>query len=107
VLINPNEVYEKLRLSGEEWAEADYLASLFEETRRSLKSKLMVGSGETSVAKAEMVAEANDEYREHIKKMVDLRRLAIRAKVKYDSVKAWVEMTRTLEASNRAQMNMR
>ena len=105
-MINPNEIQEKLRLAGEEWAHADAKASLLEETKKTLKAKLMLKATGSSVAKCEIEAEASEEYETHIKGMVAAREEALIAKVCYDSLKTKAELMRTMESTRRAEMRL-
>jgi hypothetical protein len=41
---DPNKVAEKIRLAGDDWADKDYAASLLEETKKVLYSKLFLES---------------------------------------------------------------
>lgn len=101
-MLKPNEIYTKMVLRGEEWAEANYLADLLEETRKSLIAQLGTESGETGIAAKENYALRDPAYRVHVQKMCEARRDANKAKVKYDSLKTWVEVMRTKEANERA-----
>ena len=61
----------------------------------------------SSHAEAESGAKASEGYRQHIDDMVEARRVANRARVKFDSMKAWVELARSKVASDRALINLR
>lgn len=102
---NPNEITERLRLAGEEWADCEAAASLLEETRKTVLAELM-NQVEGSVAARESTALADPVYRLHLTNMVNARREANRAKVRFDSAKAWIELTRTAESSRRAEMRL-
>lgn len=101
--MKPDEVYEKFRLAGESWADKESAASLLEETRKAVRSQIMTAFGDMSVNKAEMLAEADPAYSEHLHKMVEARRIANTAKVNYDAIRVWVDMVRSAEASKRAE----
>lgn len=105
--LNPNEIFERYRIAGEAWANLDGAACLLEETRKSVRAQIMTTSGETSVSKAEMYAEADEEYRVHLERMVEARTQANIARVNYDAIRAWVDLTRSAEASNRAMATLR
>jgi hypothetical protein len=45
-----------------------------------------------------------DQYRDHLKGVAEAKRLYLRAKVHFDSIKAFCDHSRTQEASNRAAM---
>lgn len=102
--MNPHAIYERLVKEGEAWAEAEYSASLFEETTRVLKSKLMQQSPESSMAAKETDAYASKDYEEHVKRAAELRCEANKAKVRWISAQAWVDASRTQAASERAAL---
>lgn len=104
--MNATEVHDKLVTAGEEWADLDAAASLLEETKKSVLAEIMNGK-EGSMAAREAEALAAPEFRLHVNRMVSARKEANRAKVKYDSAKAWCELVRTQEATRRAEMGMR
>jgi len=104
--MDANEIHEKLVTAGEQWADMDAAASLLEETRKTVLAELM-NRAEGSMAARESIALADAAYRLHVANMVAARKEANRAKVKYDSAKAWCELVRTQEATKRAEMAMR
>ena len=104
--MNIQELHERLRLAGEEWAEADYAASLLEETKKSVLSQEMQRFAGLSNAAAEAKAMGSDVYLNHIREMSAARREANKARVRYDSAKMFVELLRTQEATKRAEMRL-
>ncbi len=102
---NPNEIAERMRLAGEEWADLDAAANMLEESRKSVLAELM-NQCEGSMASRESEALANPAYKLHITNMVTARKDANRARVKFDTAKAWVELVRTSEATKRAEMKV-
>lgn len=106
---DPNRMAHQLREHGLDWADKDAAASVFEETRKTLRSQIALQHLPTagSVSKAEMIAEATAEYIEHVKSMVEARRVANRARVLFDSDRAFIDLTRSQESSRRAEMSIR
>ncbi len=92
---------------GEAWAEAEAAASMLEETRRSVQAQVMTQHGDIAVGKAEALALASDVYRGHVTAMVQARRDANVAKVRYDGMKALMELTRSAEASRRVELGLK
>jgi hypothetical protein len=79
---------------------------LLEEKRKTVLAELMnVLTG--SIASRESEALANPVYKLHVTNMVSARKAANRAKVRYDSARAWCELVRTQEATRRAEITMR
>lgn len=101
-MLEPNTIYRKMVEAGESWAEANYAAELLEETKKTLVSQLSTESGETSISAKEAFALRHPSYKIHVQNMCEARRDANKAKVKYDSLKTWVEVVRTKEANERA-----
>lgn len=104
--MDANEIHAKLIQAGEEWADLDAAASLLEETKKSVLAELM-NKLTGSIAARESEALADPVYKAHVTSMVNERKKANRAKVRYDSAKAWCELVRTQESSRRAEMMMR
>jgi hypothetical protein len=101
-----DQVHNRLVSAGEEWADQDAAASLLEETRKTVLAELMNGlTG--SMTSRESEALANPVYKLHVTNMVSARKAANRAKVRYDSARAWCELVRTQEATRRAEITMR
>lgn len=100
--LNPTSIYEKLVEEGEAWADAQEIAELMEETKKTLVAQLAAESGESSIAAKENYAHRHDDYKKHINAMVKARKAANKAKVRYDSARVWADMIRTKNANERA-----
>ena len=102
-----NNIYQKTVEAGNDWADKDAAASLLEEARKTLLSELTLRHKEgRSNVDAENMARAELEYINYIKKMVEARRLANRARVVYDQRKSWIDMKRSVEATKRQEQRM-
>ena len=104
---DPTELWKKLVELGEAWADADAAASLLEETRRSVLAEIALHSDGKSVAERETVALSMPAYRDHVRAMVEARRIANKARVNYRAAETWCDMARTAEATKRMEMGMR
>src|ERR1700759_4889649 len=106
---DPTEIHANLVKLGEAWADKERAAQLYEETRKSLRSQIALKFlADTGAAnKAEMMAEATEEYITHLKSMVEARRQANIAEVNYNAARVWTDLVRTQEATRRAEMGMR
>jgi hypothetical protein len=67
----------------------------------------MTRSNAEKVNEREMAALASETYREHVSKMVEARREANIAKVRYDTYKVYIELSRSKIATERVAMSMR
>lgn len=105
--LNSDRAYEALLKSGEDWADKDAAASLLEETRKSVLAKLKNETDLKSEAAKESAALCRPEYKEHVELMINARREANRARVRYDSAKVLAEMRRSEESTRRAEMTLR
>lgn len=105
--VDPREIHQRIIGHGEAWADADAAASLLEETKKTLLAQIMMESiGGSSAAAAEKKAMSDPRYIEHINAMVEARRVANRAQVKYKTSLVWVELIRTRESTRRAEMGI-
>lgn len=105
--LNSDRAYDALVKAGEEWADKDAAATLLEETRKSVLAKIKNESGEKSDAAKETIALCAGEYLAHVESMVEARRVANKARVRYDSAKTLAELRRSEEATRRAEANIR
>lgn len=99
--------------AGEEWADEDAAASALEETRKTVLAEItlevqaaaLVEKGaKLPISQAETKAMADPRYREHIEQMVTHRKLANRARVRYDMGKMRLELMRSVQATLRNEM---
>ena len=74
--------------------------------QNAVLAKLMMKSQAPSVAAREIEAKASPEYTEHVKATQDAMKAALKARVKYDTMRAWVELKRSEEATRRAEMRL-
>lgn len=99
-MINPHEIYDKLVIAGDDWADKNAAAEIIEETKKIELARLMNGL-EGSHAAKEQQALCNPLYRAFLARMVDARKEANKAKVKYESAKMFAELLRTKAATER------
>lgn len=104
---NPDEILERLRLAGEEWADKDAAASALEETKGSVLAELSNTAAGSSEAAKKNQALADPAYKLHLMNMVAARKEANRAKVRYDTGRIWAELKRTAESTKREEMRQR
>ena len=106
-LIDADRIATELSNRGLAWAEADDRARLLEETKSTLLAQIAQEHVKESAAKADVLARADPRYQTHLEGMVHARTAALKAKVKYDTYKNYVEMLRTNASTDRAMMQMR
>ena len=104
---DPGRLAQGIVSRGEIWADADGAASLLEETKGTLLAKLVKEHLHEPAWKAEALAKADMRFEEHIKAMVDARRVSNLAKVRYDGAKAMGEFIRSAESTRRAEMQIK
>lgn len=105
--MDPDKIYESLVKAGEDWADAQAAADLLEETRKSVLARLMNLSAVASIAGKEMMALADPEYTGFLEGMVQARKVANKARVRYDSARILSELRRSQESTRRAEMSLR
>ena len=104
---NPDVLHNRMVKLGEAWAELNAAADLMEESKKPQLSYLIVRSELKTVAEREASALQSPEYRMHLEAMVEARKQANIARVHYDAAKSWVEMSRSIESTRRAEMTLR
>jgi len=112
---DPNKLAAEVIADGEQWADLDAAASVLEETRKVVLAKRTLefleagtigGKRVTSVAQAELNALADPTYGQHLDDMVDARKNANRARVRYDLGRLRIEMLRSALATARNEMRI-
>lgn len=103
-LSDPAKFAQSIVSRGELWADAQAAADLLEETKGTLLAKITKEHFDQPAWKAEAAAKSDPRYEEHIKSMVDARRLANLAKVRFDGAKMMGEFARSAESTRRAEL---
>lgn len=108
MMLDAEKIFAKLVEAGENWADADSAANLYEETKKVVLAEMTLKhSADTkSRVEAESKALVSDEYREHIRVMTEARRVSNRARINYDSLKTLAELRRSQESSRRAEIQL-
>lgn len=104
--LNIDEIYTRMVKRGEAWAELNAAADLLEESRKSVRAQYAMEHMPTakSLNKAELMAEADTRYQDHIKAMVEARKKANLAQVHYKASQVWADLLRSQESTRRAEM---
>jgi hypothetical protein len=103
----PETLAEELTKRGEDWADKNAAADALEEAKKTLLAQITLSWPQDSMAKSEAKAKATIDYIRHVESMVEARKQANRARVRYDSIRSFVEMWRTHESTRRAEMGFR
>ena len=106
--INDNEVplSEQYRIIAKKWVDADAAASLLEETKSAVLSRMMIALGDMPVSKAEMNVKASDDWSEFITSMVKAREKASLFKVQLEYIRMKFSEWQSIEATKRAEMKL-
>jgi hypothetical protein len=104
--MDANELYHKLTQAGDDWADKQAAYNVLDDTKNAVLAQLTLKSEAPSVAAREIEAKASKEYTEHVKKTQDAMKAALKAKVNYESIKIWIELKRSEEATRRAEMKL-
>lgn len=97
---------EKYRLAGEEWADKEAAAQILEDTKSAVMAQRQAAYGDIPVNKAEQTVKASPEWKEHIEKIVEARRIANLAKVELEAVRMAYSEWQNREANARAEARM-
>lgn len=106
-LSDPARFAQSIVARGELWSDANAAADLLEETKGTLLAKITKEHLDLPGWKAETMAKADPRYEEHIKAMVDARRLSNLAKVRFDGAKILGDFARSVESTRRAEMMLK
>lgn len=106
ISLDANVLYHKLNEAGSEWADLEAAANVLEDTRHAVLARLMLASDAPSVAAREMEARASAEYEQHVRATQEAKAKALKARVKYDTMRVWVDLQRTAAANERALVKL-
>lgn len=104
--LNADRIYAELISSGEDWADKDAAASLLEEGKKALLAQLSLANEAKSRVEAEGKALASHEYQEYIAGMVEARKAANKARVRYSAIQTLAELRRSQESTRRAELKV-
>lgn len=107
--MDPNKLHAQLLEKGKEKARTQAYASTTDRLRKQVRAKLMVhfiNQGQT-VGKSEQLALMHDDYTTAAETAEKAEEASGVAAVEYQAAQAWFESWRTLEATKRAEMNIR
>ena len=99
-------ISEQYRLVAKKWVEADSAASLLEESKSAVLSRMMMDLGDMPVSRAEMNVKASREWSEYVNKMVRAREDAALLKVKMEYLRMKFSEWQSHEANKRAEMKL-
>jgi len=106
--MNPTELHASLVAKGKEKARTAAYYTSMDRLRKQVRAKWAVHHmGNNTVAKSEALALLEDEYIAACEAAEQAEEKAGVAAVEYEAAKAWFESWRTLEATKRAEMNLR
>jgi hypothetical protein len=103
---NNKPLSEQFRLIAKKWVDAETAASLLEETKSAVLSKMMADLGDIPVSKAEMRIKATQDWRDYIEKMVEARSQASMLKVQMEYIRMQFSEWQSHEATKRAEMKL-
>lgn len=99
-------ISEQFRIVAKKWVDADSAASMLEETKSAVLSKMMTDLGDMPVSKAEMMVKASLAWREHVETMVKARERASLLKVQLEYIRMKYHEWQSYEATKRAEMKL-
>lgn len=106
--LEPDHIAHELRTRADAWADADAAYRALDDTTKTVLAEVIVDylGNAKSNAEAESRARASKPYKDHLAALAAARRAANRARVAYDTYRAWIELVRSREATARAEMGL-
>ena len=107
--LDPEELARELSTRGLDWADKDSAFYALEESKTSVLSqcKAELNDQDQSEAAKETAARRAPKFLQHLKATADARKAMNTAKVNYAAFQAYIELIRSREATNRAEINLR
>lgn len=110
VVFDPEQLAATQEELGNAWADLHAAAELLEGTEKSVLAQVSLEFRNAGLATSgidlDRMARASVQYMKHVKDAVEARRLANRARVKYEAHKAFIELLRTQMATERAMAQL-
>ena len=104
--MDADKLYYKLTQAGDDWADKQAAYNVLDDTKNAVLAQLMLKSQATSIAAKEVEAKASKEYTNHVKATQEAMKASLKAKVAYESIKIWIDLKRSEEATRRAEMRL-
>ena len=106
---NPDTVFERISQAGEHWADAEDKANRLEARAKRTYSALVISALEEagSVSKAEHLARSSAAFERESLEAEQAKHTANVAKARLEAARTWWEAVRTMEATARAEANLR
>ena len=106
-ILDADKIYSELIAAGDDWADKDAAAGILEETKRSILAQLTIDRDDSvSRLEREQLALAGPVYRGHIIAMCEARKIANKAKVRYQAIQTLAELRRSQESTRRQEMRL-
>lgn len=106
--MNLNETYQKLSTAGNDWADKKAAATVLESAAKAAHSEAFLEARKkgAAVEEAKATATCDLSYQGALRSQIDAEKARDHARVKYDSIKAWLEMALDANATKRAEMKL-
>lgn len=95
---------EEYRLAGRDWADKEAAATILEDTKSAVMAKMQLEHGDIPVNRAEQKVKSSLEWEEHIKTIVEARRVANIARVDLEALRMEFSVWNNREANARAEL---
>ena len=103
---DPNVIAARLSAAGNDWADKNAAAKALERAAKAMRYQCFLDAdGNNEVRKAK--AETAQAYQDLLDKAGDAETAAIKARVRYDTMRTEIDLIRTMESTKRAEMGMR
>ena len=95
---------EQYRLAGEVWADKEAAAQMYEDTKSSILSQRCKELGDIAVNRAEQEVKSSPFWREHVRKIVEARKEANKARIELDYIRMKFYEWQSQQANSRAEL---
>lgn len=106
-ITDPRPLTDRLIEAGESWADLNAAASALENSVDTVLAQILTDHFDKPEWKAKALAKSDKRYWNILADAVEARQKANKARVRYDSGKAYVELARSAESTRRAEMSLR
>lgn len=105
-MIDPDQIAHVLSERGLDWADRDAAYRALDDLTKTVLAEIKMSFDDKSDAAREMKALASAGFKEHLAAVAAARKEANRAKIRLGTYEKWLELKRSVMATERAQMGL-
>jgi hypothetical protein len=105
---NPETLSSQYGEYGDRWADCKAAAEILSRSAKALRAKIALEKFPSagSAAKAELMADASEEYNDQCKLAIDAQKQENLAWIRFEQIKVYIDLIRSQESTRREEMRL-